>query len=204
MSGVEHFRTGRLTARDWSTDDAAAAYAIYGREDVMRWLGPQPRRPVGSLAEMTERIEVMAERAAARPEFGLWPLEVTGTGEVVGAVLLQPLPDGYAAGGQPPDAGAEVVEIGWHLNPDHWGHGYATEAGWGAVTLAFGARDLDRVVAVVEPANGPSLAVCRRLGMTHLGQTSQYYGLTLELFELVRGQDQGGADATMSGRQKGR
>lgn len=192
MSGVEHFRTDRLTARDWSAGDAAAAYAIYGRDDVMRWLGPQPRRPVGSLAEMTERIEVMAERAAARPDFGLWPLEITATGDVVGAVLLQPLP------------GSELVEIGWHLNPDHWGHGYATEAGRGAVTLAFGARDLDRVVAVVEPANGPSLAVSRRLGMTHLGQTSQYFGLTLELFELVRGQDQGGADATMSGRQRGR
>ena len=197
---MEHFRTERLTARDWSAGDAAAAYAIYGRDDVMRWLGPQPRRPVRSLAEMTERIEVMAERAAARPEFGLWPLEVTATGEVVGAVLLQPLPDSPSAGGRPADPRAEVVEIGWHLNPDHWGNGYATEAGRGAVTLAFGARDLDRVIAVVEPANGPSLAVCRRLGMTHLGQTSRYFGLTLELFELVRGQDHGGADATMSGR----
>jgi RimJ/RimL family protein N-acetyltransferase len=204
MSGVEHFRTDRLTARDWSAGDDAAAYAIYGRDDVMRWLGPQPRRPVGSLTEMTERIEVMAARAAARPEFGLWPLELRSTGQVVGAVLLQPLPDGDSAGGQPPEPGTEVVEIGWHLNPDHWGRGYATEAGGGAIALAFSARDLDRVVAVAEPANGASLAVCRRLGMTHLGQTSQYFGLTLELFELVRGQDQGGADATMSGRQKGR
>lgn len=192
MSGVEHFRTSRLTARDWSAADAAAAYAIYGREDVMRWLGPQPRRPVGSLAEMAGRIEVMAERAAARPGFGLWPLELRSTGAVVGAVLLQPLPE------------SEVVEIGWHLNPEHWGQGYATEAGRGAVTLAFGDRDLDRVVAVVEPDNDRSLAVCRRLGLTHLGLTSQYFGLTLELFELVRGQDQGGADATMSGSQKGR
>ncbi len=41
---VEHFRTDRLTARDWNPDDAAAAFAIYGRDDVMRWLGPQPRR----------------------------------------------------------------------------------------------------------------------------------------------------------------
>lgn len=189
---VEHFRTARLTARDWSAADAAAGYAIYGREDVMRWLGPQPRRPVASLAEMAERIEVMAERAAAGPGFGLWPLELRSTGEVVGAVLLQPLP------------GSDVVEIGWHLNPDHWGRGYATEAGQGAVTLAFGARDLDRVVAVVEPDNGRSLAVCHRLGMAHLGRTSEYFGLTLELFELVRDQGRSGADATMSGGQKGR
>jgi RimJ/RimL family protein N-acetyltransferase len=94
------------------------------------------------------------------------------------------------------------VEIGWHLNPDHWGFGYATEAGQGVIALALGpgpaelaAADLagrparpplDRVLAVVDPDNVRSQAVCRRLGMTHLGQTDQYYGLTLELFELAR------------------
>jgi RimJ/RimL family protein N-acetyltransferase len=186
MSDVEHFRTARLTARDWRAADAAAGYAIYGRDDVMRWLGPLPRRPVASLAEMAERIEVMAGRAAARPDYGLWPVEIRSTGEVAGAVLLQPLPGGD-------------VEIGWHLNPDYWGYGYATEAGRGAVALAFGARDLDRVVAVVEPANVRSLAVCARLGMAHLGQTNQYFDLTLELFELRRDQEHDGGGATMSG-----
>jgi RimJ/RimL family protein N-acetyltransferase len=173
---MEHFRTARLTARDWSAADAQAAFAIYGREEVMRWLGPQPRRPVGSLAEMRERIAAMAGRAAARPEYGLWPLELTATGELVGAVLLQPLP------------GRDQVEVGWHLNPVHWGHGYATEAGQGVIELAFGPRGLDRVVAVVDPDNVRSLAVCRRLGMAHLGQTTEYFGLTLEQFELLRDQ----------------
>ena len=174
MWRVEHFRTGRLAARDWTAADVAAAFAIYGDVDVMRWLGPQPRRAVASLAEMAERIEVMAERAAADPDFGLWPLELTVTGEIIGAVLLQPPP------------GSDQVEIGWHLNPAHWGHGYATEAGHGAAALAFGPRALDRVVAVVDPDNARSLAVCQRLGMAHLGQTSRYFGLTLELFELAR------------------
>jgi RimJ/RimL family protein N-acetyltransferase len=45
---------------------------------------------------------------------------------------------------------------------------------------------LDRVLAVVDPDNVRSLAVCRRLGMTHRGQTTAYYGETLELFELSR------------------
>jgi RimJ/RimL family protein N-acetyltransferase len=189
---VEHFRTARLVARDWSPADAAAAFAIYGRDDVMRWLGPQPRRAVASLAEMADRIEVMAERAAGRPEFGLWPLELRSSGDVIGAALLQPLP------------GSDVVEIGWHLNPDYWGHGYATEAGAGVVELGFGPRALDRVVAVVDPDNARSLAVCRRLGMTHLGQTCEYFGLTLELFEL-RHRDLAGAAATTSRRtEKGR
>jgi RimJ/RimL family protein N-acetyltransferase len=38
----------------------------------------------------------------------------------------------------------------------------------------------------VDPDNVRSLAVCRRLGMTHLGQTTEFFGLTLELFELMR------------------
>ena len=45
---------------------------------------------------------------------------------------------------------------------------------------------LDSVLAVVDPDNTRSMDVCRRLGMRHRGQTSQYYGLMLELFELAR------------------
>jgi RimJ/RimL family protein N-acetyltransferase len=173
---MEHFHTDRLIARDWRTEDAPAAFAIYGRDEVMRWLGPQPRTAVASVPEMRVRLAAMAERAAAQPDFGLWPLELRSSGEVVGAVLLQPLPD------------SDQVEIGWHLNPDHWGHGYAIEAARGAAALGFGPRGLDRIVAVVDPDNDRSLAVCRRLGMAQLGQTSQYFGLTLELFELTKGQ----------------
>ncbi len=173
---MEHFRTDRLVARDWTAADAQSAFAIYGRDEVMRWLGPEPRVAVPSVEQMRARLDAMAQRAAAQPDYGLWPLELRTSGELIGAVLMQPLPD------------SEQVEIGWHLNPLHWGHGYATEAARGVLGLAFGARGLDRVVAVVDPANVRSLAVCRRLGMTHLGQTSEFFGLTLELFELTAGQ----------------
>jgi RimJ/RimL family protein N-acetyltransferase len=182
---MEHFRTDRLIARDWRTADAQGAFAIYGRDEVMRWLGAQPRVAVPSLEQMRVRLDAMAERAAIEPDYGLWPLELRSSGELIGAVLLQPLPD------------SDEVEIGWHLNPDHWGHGYATEAARGAVALAFGARGLDRVVAVVDPDNVRSQAVCRRLRMAHLGQTSSYFGLTLELFELTRN---GSGQSGQSGR----
>jgi RimJ/RimL family protein N-acetyltransferase len=191
---MEHFRTSRLIARDWTPDDAQPAFDIYGRDEVARWLGAQPRRAVGSLAEMRERLDVMIARSSEEPDYGVWAVELRNdpaAGVVVGAVLLSRLPgvDGD-------------VEIGWHLNPDHWGSGYATEAGRGAVGLAFGLSrvgpelveidvtagrvPLDRVIALVDPDNGRSQAVCRRLGMTHLGQTDRYYGLVLELFELAR------------------
>jgi RimJ/RimL family protein N-acetyltransferase len=191
MAFMEHFSTARLIARDWVSDDLAASFAIYGRDEVMRWLGPQPRRPVASLEQMQQVLERRIARAREQPDYGLWPIELRATGEVAGAVLLAQLPD-------------TKVEIGWHLNPDYWGAGYATEAGQGAIALAFGLDRvgqeqvepdladrpakpvLDSVLALVDPDNVKSQNVCRRLGMRHLGQTDHYYELTLELFELDR------------------
>ena len=59
------------------------------------------------------------------------------------------------------------------------------------------------MLAVVYPDNAKSIAVCRRLGMTHLGQTDRYYGVTLELFRL-RNDDAGpGGKAPGSGVEHG-
>jgi RimJ/RimL family protein N-acetyltransferase len=46
---------------------------------------------------------------------------------------------------------------------------------------------VDEVLAVVRPENQRSLAVCRRLGMEHVGSTSRYYRTELELFRIHRG-----------------
>jgi RimJ/RimL family protein N-acetyltransferase len=183
---MEHFSTDRLIARDWAVGDDQGAFGIYGRPEVARWLGAPPQDPVGSLAEMRRRLERMIARDAGSVRFGLWALELRGSGQVAGAVLLVPIEGG----------GEDDYEIGWHLNPDHWGHGYATEAGRGVIDLAFGSYGLDRVLAVVYPDNHRSLAVCRRLGMTHHGQTDRYYGVTLELFSLSRDDPAGGPAAS--------
>jgi RimJ/RimL family protein N-acetyltransferase len=190
---MEHFTTARLIARDWTAADVEAAFAIYGRDEVTRWLGPQPRQPVASMAHMRQVLDRRIARSREQPDYGLWALELRATGQVAGSVLLSPLPGDGAA-----------TEIGWHLNPDYWGAGYATEAGRGAIALAFGldtvgpdqvgpgltsrpARPvLDSVLALVDPDNIRSREVCRRLGVRHRGQTSRYYGLTLDLFELTR------------------
>jgi RimJ/RimL family protein N-acetyltransferase len=182
---MEHFSTERLIARDWTAADAEGAFAIYGREEVARWLGAPPRQPAASVEDMRARLErIIARNAGHSGQYGMWALELRGSGTLIGAVLLLPLPGGDGE-----------VEVGWHLNPDHWGRGYATEAGRGALGLAFGAAGLAEVLAVVYPDNARSIAVCERLGMTHLGQTDRYFGVTLELFRL-RGADRdcGGGD----------
>ena len=172
---MERFATARLIVRDWTAADARAAFAIYGRAEVIRWLGARPRTPVASLGEMRERIARWQASAAAEPGFGLWAIEIRDGGLPIGSVLLRPLPGGDGE-----------VEAGWHLNPDHWGHGYATEAASGALDLAFDSLGLDQVIAVVDAGNSRSAADCGRLGMSHVGQTSRYYGETLELVRIDR------------------
>ncbi len=58
------------------------------------------------------------------------------------------------------------IEIGWALHPDHWGKGYATEAGATAIEYVFAHHDVDAVYSVILPENTASQAVAKRLGFT--------------------------------------
>ncbi|MFE2105185.1 GNAT family N-acetyltransferase, partial [Kitasatospora sp. NPDC059463] len=80
-----------------------------------------------------------------------------------------------------PPAPHGEVEVGWHLHPDSWGRGYATEAARAALAKGF-ADGLTEIHAVVRPGNERSAAVCRRLGMTPRGRTSRWYGGEFDAF----------------------
>lgn len=168
---AEVFTIGRLRARHWTVDDAEAAYDIYRRPEVVRYLGrPTPHATVDATRQRMQEIVESYDDSG----YGFWALDELATGRLVGAVLLRPFPE------------AEEVEVGWHLHPDVWGRGYATEAATGAMQRGFDVHGLATVYAVVRPENEPSLAVARRLGMRHLGRTDRFYGMELDLFALDR------------------
>jgi RimJ/RimL family protein N-acetyltransferase len=56
-------------------------------------------------------------------------------------------------------------EIGYVINPDLHGHGYATEAAGALLALAFDGLGLHRVTARIDEENPASAAVLRKLGM---------------------------------------
>jgi RimJ/RimL family protein N-acetyltransferase len=90
--------------------------------------------------------------------FGLWAATVAATGELAGFVgLSHPL--------WFPEL-SHQVEVGWRLHPRAWGNGYATEGGRAALSLAWAQLGLERVIAVIDPANTASVAVAERLGMS--------------------------------------
>ena len=100
---------------------------------------------------------------------------VAGTGEPVGAVMLQPIP---LSGPTEPLRPSGDTEIGWHFHPGHWGHGYASDAAGLLLETAL-ADGLPRVVAVTYPENTASQRVCERIGMrreAHLVQNEWFKG----------------------------
>ncbi|MFI6780828.1 GNAT family N-acetyltransferase [Micromonospora sp. NPDC050276] len=173
--------TERLILRDWTDDpaDLARIYDIYSRADVTRFLGA-PGLPMTDPAQAAERLRFWQERHAADGgRYGTWAIEVRETGQLAGTALLKPLP------GRDEAVRTEDIEVGWHLHPDSWGHGYATEAAGALVAREF-ATDTSEIYAVVSPGNEASMAVCRRLGMTHVGRRSDWYGgELLETFVLA-------------------
>ncbi|MBB5873894.1 RimJ/RimL family protein N-acetyltransferase [Allocatelliglobosispora scoriae] len=174
------WETDRLIIRDWTEEpaDVERIFDMLSRWEVARWLGATPR----ALTDPAEAVGVVRRwraRGSADGRFGIWAIEVRATGEAVGTVLVIPMP---GMGG----ATTEDIEVGWHLHPDAWGNGYATEAARSAVDRAF-AAGVPEIFAVVRPGNAPSVAVTRRLGMSPLGpQPDRWYdGAELEAFVLT-------------------
>ncbi|MBM0234100.1 GNAT family N-acetyltransferase [Micromonospora sp. STR1_7] len=164
--------TERLILRDWTADpaDLARIYDMYSRSEVTRFLGVSPGLPMTNPAQAAERLHVWRERHAAdHGRYGTWAIEVRDTSLVAGTALLMPLP------GRDRTRRTGDIEVGWHLHPDSWGHGYATEAARALVAREFAAGTA-QIHAVVTPGNEASMAVCRRLGMTHVGRRSDWYG----------------------------
>lgn len=168
--------TDRLILRRWEREDADFAFDLYSRWEVQRFIG-NPPRVMTERAEAEERIS--AWQRMDHPVHAVWAVQLKESGQLAGNLLLKSIP---ASGPSLPLQPSGDTEIGWHFHPDHWGHGFATEAGAAALNFAF-ASGLRRVVAVTAPANAASQKVCTRIGMRHLGQTPRYYNSLCELFE---------------------
>ena len=148
-------RSPRLALRPWSTADAPAALAIYGSEEVTRWLSPAMGR-VDDVAAMEEVIAGWLADPLPAPA-GRWAMELVETGELVGSTVLLPLP---------PEG--DDLQIGWQLAPAYWGKGLAAEAGHAVAHFAF-ESGVEELFAVVRPRNERGAGTARSIGMEWVG-----------------------------------
>jgi RimJ/RimL family protein N-acetyltransferase len=142
-------RTARLTLRPATPDDADAIWQVRRKPGVDEWLS----HAVGERDEYVARVRA--------PERLSVTLVIELDGRVVGDLMLQ-VEDSWALGDieRPRQA-----TLGWVLDPEQHGHGYATEAVAGLLRISFEHLGQRRVRAVCFADNEPSWRLMERLGM---------------------------------------
>ncbi len=142
--------TERLILRGFEERDVDAYTRIHRHPEVRRSL---------SIPEDFDELEAWNHLTRWNGQWtlrnsGQWAIELRETGQLIGRCGPH----------RPPRPDWPGLEIGWTLDPDHWGRGYATEGGAASIEWAFANHDDDHLVSVILPSNTPSQAVARRLG----------------------------------------
>ncbi|MBZ5665782.1 MAG: GNAT family N-acetyltransferase [Acidobacteriia bacterium] len=143
-------QTPRLLLREFTPEDADALALVLSDPETMRYY-PSPFDRAG--------VEQWIERNRRRYRddgVGLWAMELTKTGEMIGdcGVIVQQV------------EGERLYEIGYHLRRDFWGQGLATEAAIACRDWAFAHLKTDRLISLIRPENLPSRRVAERNGMS--------------------------------------
>lgn len=143
---------------------------------VAEWMGGVPDDPPDPQTAREDAWRVMALLVGhwALRGYGQWALVEQGTDRLVGRAGLWN-PEGWPG-----------IEVGWLVDPDRWGRGYATEAGRAAVWWAFTALDVDEVISVTLPHNAASRRVMEKVGLTDTGTTVDLRGHRQVLYRITR------------------
>src|SRR4029078_3360490 len=82
------FETERLIVREYTPNDAPAAFEIYRDPEVWRYLGGDAAYT--TVEQARERIEQRIQRYRERAPYGLWAVVVRDTSPLIGSLLLSP------------------------------------------------------------------------------------------------------------------
>jgi RimJ/RimL family protein N-acetyltransferase len=151
---MQTLRSERLLFHHWQTGDLDDAIALWGNPEVMAMLGGvQSREQI--VARLSREIDSQAQHG-----YQYWKLTtLSDHGQFVGCcgLKLTDLEDG-----------ARVVEMGFHLMPQAWGRGFASEAS--RATLDFAFTLTDQVYAGHHPGNLASQKVLEKLRFERIGE----------------------------------
>jgi RimJ/RimL family protein N-acetyltransferase len=145
-------RTGRLSLRPAVKADADATWRFRSNDAVTQWM----------TSATTSREEYRAR--FEDPDRLAKTLVIELDGEVIGDLMLK-IEDAWAQAEVAEQARGVQAELGWCLDPQHAGRGYATEAVAALIRLCFEDLGLRRVTANCFADNEASWRLMERLGM---------------------------------------
>lgn len=140
--------------REFSKDDLDAVATIVSDIRVTRYMSFDSR----TREQAETMLDGILERAKDEPRTEYYlAIEPSSGGPAVGAIRIAL-------------SGVRAAKLGYMVDADHWGRGYATDAVHTMINYAWDVLDLHRITAAVGPDNAASLAVVKRVGMTYEGR----------------------------------
>ncbi|MDH6711194.1 ribosomal-protein-alanine N-acetyltransferase [Kitasatospora sp. MAA19] len=152
----------RLAIREYhhTPGDVDALYALFGDPEVTRYLPFDPR----DRETCADQIELYLEEAMA-PERDTYRLAVTRRADAEDPADAAPIAHASLTLG-----GYRSAHLGYVLDREVWGRGYAGEIAGLLCDLAFGPLGLHRLAARVDVDNAASAKVLTRLGFQWEGR----------------------------------
>lgn len=137
----------RLVLREMTPDDAVHAYLLNSDPEVLRHTGDGP------FADVEEARAFLTNYPDYRVHgMGRWAVVRRADQQWLGWCGLKRHANGE-------------VDLGYRLLREHWGQGYATEAGRACIELGFGHYALPYIIGRVARGNDASVRVLEKLGM---------------------------------------
>ena len=166
-------KTERLTLRPIAPEDVDAHCAMMATPEAARFL-TLDKRPQSRSAAWRAFASYLGHWR--RRGFGFFSVFETATGEWVGRVGPW-RPEGWPG-----------LECGWGIRRESWGRGYAPEASVAAIRWIFETfPDLPRIISLIDPQNGNSQAVARKVGEEKTDETFTFEGaLVLDVWACPR------------------
>ena len=154
FSNIPTLHTERLSLRPMHPIDAEDMFSYAKREDVTEYLLWSPHPSVNYTADYLRYIQ----SRYALGDFFDWAIIDRESRRMIGTC-------GFTKINTDNDSG----EIGYVLNPDFWGRGYAVEAAKRVMEFGFCELGLHRIEARFMKGNERSLRVMEKLGMSFEG-----------------------------------
>ncbi|TDL82771.1 GNAT family N-acetyltransferase [Peribacillus frigoritolerans] len=151
--------TKRLILREVTLDDAEDIYSYLSDQDVVKHMGLDPCQTVeDAWNEIKWYQSIYEEGIGIR-----WGITLKDSDKMIGSCgFLNMAAKHYRA------------EAGFELSKDYWGKGIASEALEAVVKYGYKHLQLERIEALIEPANLPSQKLVEKLGFRREGLLRHY------------------------------
>ncbi|QUI23438.1 GNAT family N-acetyltransferase [Vallitalea pronyensis] len=139
----------KIYLEKFTSEDFDQYYQLVSNEQVMAKI---TERSI-PLDEAKEKFKLLLLNNALHPLFGHLKITEMDTNEFIGLAKLKVK-----------EMGSIEAELGYMLLPEYWGKGICTQVASMLVEKAKSIKQLDKLVAIIDPANIPSRKILIKNG----------------------------------------